>query len=304
MSRTAVINNKFIPSDFLPIGFLGYLPYSAAPAGWLVCDGTVYNVADYPELAAKLGSTYGGDGVSTFAVPDDRGLFRRGLDLGKGYDSGRVLGSEQGDAFQGHKHNWGASGAGTASGQTLGDYSAGGSYAVPWQPYSGGMLQSQYWQLISDGGNGTPRAAAETRPKNRAYVPIIKAKNIYYDMTVQGGNAASLGGNPASYYTANSQAVKYTDFTGTFAASGYRKLPDGTVLQWGSVTTAGALCSVAFPVAFTVATYSIVLSPCINSATLWGASIGAASPSGFSFYPVAYNNTLGSLPYYWQAIGK
>jgi microcystin-dependent protein len=45
----------------------------------LLCDGTLYNVADYPELGALLGSLYGGDGIITFGVPNvtDRVLLGR-----------------------------------------------------------------------------------------------------------------------------------------------------------------------------------------------------------------------------------
>lgn len=37
---------------------------------WLVCDGTVYNTVDYQTLGAMLGSTFGGNGSTTFGVPD------------------------------------------------------------------------------------------------------------------------------------------------------------------------------------------------------------------------------------------
>ena len=43
------------------------------PEHFLACDGTVYNIAEYPELFAVIGNTYGGDGVSTFAVPNMSG---------------------------------------------------------------------------------------------------------------------------------------------------------------------------------------------------------------------------------------
>lgn len=43
------------------------------PEHFLECDGTVYNITDYPELFAAIGNTYGGDGVSTFAVPNMSG---------------------------------------------------------------------------------------------------------------------------------------------------------------------------------------------------------------------------------------
>lgn len=275
MSRTAVLNNKFIPSDFLPIGFLGYLPYSAVPAGWLICDGTVYNVADYPELAAKLGSTYGGDGVTTFAVPDDRGLFRRGLDLSKGYDSGRVLGSEQGDELKSHKHTFGPYAGILGTGASGYSFNSGSSY-------------------MDTGLTG----GSETRPKNRAYVPIIKAKNIYYDMTVQGGNAASLGGNPASYYAANSLAVKYTDFTGTFATNGYRRLPDGTILQWGVATIpSGSYTTVTFPITFSTEAY---VAFCISRSSICRASTYQLTVANVQLY----QDSGATLALNWQAIGK
>lgn len=55
-----------------------------APNHYLICDGTEYNIADYPHLAQHMvdsfGSVnhFGGDGTTTFAVPDLRGEFLRG----------------------------------------------------------------------------------------------------------------------------------------------------------------------------------------------------------------------------------
>lgn len=43
------------------------------PEHFLECDGTVYNIAEYPDLFAVIGNTYGGDGVTTFAVPNMSG---------------------------------------------------------------------------------------------------------------------------------------------------------------------------------------------------------------------------------------
>lgn len=292
------MNNKIIPSDFLPIGFLGYLPYAAVPAGWLVCDGTVYNIADYPELAAKIGNTYGGDGVTTFAMPDDRGLFRRGLDLSKGYDVGRVLGSYENDAFQGHYHSiyWyqGAS----AGGSTYDPTNFNGT------PVAYGAGSSHAGAPFSDGADGTPRTAAETRPKNRAYVPVIKAKNIYYDLSIQGGNAASLGGNPASYYAAASQVAKLTDFTGAFAANGYRKLPDGTILQWGSVAPAGGNAGVSFPIAFPVSCFIVTVGIGQNYGYRCVAQAYAWTTTGFNLAGVGNGDAYTSLTSNWFAVGK
>ncbi|EMM9997728.1 tail fiber protein [Morganella morganii] len=61
------------------------------PESFLANDGRSFSASIYPELA----KVYPG-----LKLPDDRGLFKRALDSGKGYDSGRTLGSVQGDAMR------------------------------------------------------------------------------------------------------------------------------------------------------------------------------------------------------------
>ena len=68
-----------------PVGtVISYITGENAPAGYLKCDGTVYNISEYKALADAIkdgfGSYnyYGGDGTTTFAVPDLRGEFLRG----------------------------------------------------------------------------------------------------------------------------------------------------------------------------------------------------------------------------------
>lgn len=43
------------------------------PAGWAFCDGSVLPISEYETLFMLIGTTYGGDGQSTFALPDLRG---------------------------------------------------------------------------------------------------------------------------------------------------------------------------------------------------------------------------------------
>lgn len=50
------------------------------PANYLWCDGSTYNVSDMPALGALFGPTFGGDGVTTFAVPELIGVFPIGYD--------------------------------------------------------------------------------------------------------------------------------------------------------------------------------------------------------------------------------
>lgn len=55
------------------VGEIRMLGFPRVPSGWFACDGTLKAIADYEVLYALIGTTYGGDGVSTFGVPDLRG---------------------------------------------------------------------------------------------------------------------------------------------------------------------------------------------------------------------------------------
>ncbi|MCA9547414.1 MAG: tail fiber protein [Myxococcales bacterium] len=44
-----------------------------APKSWLPCDGRLLRIVDYQALYSLLGTTYGGDGMNTFGLPDLRG---------------------------------------------------------------------------------------------------------------------------------------------------------------------------------------------------------------------------------------
>lgn len=77
---------------YLPMTDNGAVPTGAvvsflakkAPVGYLICDGTEYEIAKYPRLARfienqfEVVNFFGGDGETTFAVPDMRNLFLRG----------------------------------------------------------------------------------------------------------------------------------------------------------------------------------------------------------------------------------
>ena len=55
------------------LGEVWPLAFSMVPGGWLVCDGSRLPILQYTELFTLLGTTYGGDGVTHFGVPDLRG---------------------------------------------------------------------------------------------------------------------------------------------------------------------------------------------------------------------------------------
>ncbi len=68
-----------------------------APNGWQACDGSLLSIAEYEVLYTLLGTTYGGDGQNTFAVPDLRGRLPLHQGTGPGlstYVIGQQAGSE------------------------------------------------------------------------------------------------------------------------------------------------------------------------------------------------------------------
>jgi microcystin-dependent protein len=63
-----------------------------APAGWLLCQGQLLPISENETLFQLIGTTYGGDGQSTFALPDLRG--RIPVHAGSGFILGQSGGSE------------------------------------------------------------------------------------------------------------------------------------------------------------------------------------------------------------------
>lgn len=76
--------NEVSGIDDTPVGHIISHMGNTAPKHYLICDGSEYNIADYPYLVQHIidnfGSVnyFGGDGAATFAVPDLRGEFLRG----------------------------------------------------------------------------------------------------------------------------------------------------------------------------------------------------------------------------------
>jgi microcystin-dependent protein len=55
------------------LGQLVLLPFSWSPKGWMPCDGRTLPINQYQALFSLLGTTYGGDGQTTFALPNLKG---------------------------------------------------------------------------------------------------------------------------------------------------------------------------------------------------------------------------------------
>ena len=83
MSDSLSSVNK-VRTGYTPVGTIIAVMGNSAPAHYLACNGQVVNIATYPELAnyfeEQFGSKnkFGGDGTTTFGIPDLRGEFLRG----------------------------------------------------------------------------------------------------------------------------------------------------------------------------------------------------------------------------------
>lgn len=89
----------------------------------LPANGAARSRTAYADLYARVGNVYGsGDGSTTFNVTDLRGEFLRGLDLGRGVDPGRTIGSRQGHAVGPHRHPKFYSHLGTGAAGTNANY--------------------------------------------------------------------------------------------------------------------------------------------------------------------------------------
>ena len=72
-------------------------PCNFAPNGWVFCAGQILSISQNTALFSLLGTTYGGNGQTTFALPDFRGRVPVGVGQGPGlsnYTLGEVSGSE------------------------------------------------------------------------------------------------------------------------------------------------------------------------------------------------------------------
>jgi microcystin-dependent protein len=66
---------------------------SDLPQGWLPCDGRELPISQNSLLFATIGPAYGGNGRTTFALPDLRGRAVAGTDFGRNQHNGETSGS-------------------------------------------------------------------------------------------------------------------------------------------------------------------------------------------------------------------
>lgn len=80
------------------IGQIQAFGFNFAPRGWAFCDGQLLAISQNTALFSLLGTTFGGDGRTTFGLPDLRG--RSIVHVGQGPGLDRITWGEKGGSFQ------------------------------------------------------------------------------------------------------------------------------------------------------------------------------------------------------------
>lgn len=201
MSQGPVILSPFPQPQMIPVGVpIGaVIPYAGpidegdatqtpalrqvlAAQGWLVCDGSLVPISQFPVLAALLGDAYGNQENGQFRLPDYRGVFLRGVNgtreppndpdaahrsgsgpNGQG-NTGNQVGSIQTAQFQEHEHQY-------TAGTVKGHFQPGEGPGVV------ATLQATTTSVVckTRQASSTTCFGAETRPLNIYVYFLIKA---------------------------------------------------------------------------------------------------------------------------------
>lgn len=145
-----------------------------APAGWLMCDGQLLSIAEHDVLFALVGTTYGGNGMDTFALPDLRS--RIPIGSGPSRPIGSAPGQESVTLLQSHlpahtHHVTATSAAATATSPQGHVWAAAGN-----QPYAASANTSMSPAALTATGGSQPH---ENRPPFLALNFIICEYGIF-----------------------------------------------------------------------------------------------------------------------------
>lgn len=239
-------------------------------AGYVAADGQELDTSLYPDAFAGIqaGNVPTVAAATWISTPAERGKYVQSSSAGKmrvpdyngraagslgalflrgdGALSAATAGAIQSDAFQGHWHN------------LHGNASQGSNVGGADQVRGGSLLSAVAVQAaISDGVNGTPRTASETRPLNVTGCWVIK---LFGQVTNPGrADAAQLATAYADMVT-RIGTIEDAFNVKSLASNGYQKLPSGLIIQWATVAAANATAAqaVSFPLAFPNAALQVV----------------------------------------------
>ncbi|MGK7909048.1 MAG: phage tail protein [Synechococcus sp.] len=133
-----------------------------APQGWALCDGSLLSISSYDALFSLLGTIYGGDGRTTFGLPDLRGRVPVHYGSGPGLTN-RNIGSKGGaesitladNQIPAHTHAWEAS-TDSADQTTVSGYVLGSNASVDiFEQNLSNPIQMSDQAIAAHSGNGS-----------------------------------------------------------------------------------------------------------------------------------------------------
>jgi len=143
------------------LGEIRIFGFNFAPRGWAFCNGQIMSIAQNTALFSLLGTTYGGNGQTTFALPNLQS--RVPLHFGQGpglssYSLGEVLGTENVTLNQTqmpmHNHIVSAFGSDGTSGKVAGKFLSNSGTINLYNPTSDGTTMAP--QVIGNAGGNQP----------------------------------------------------------------------------------------------------------------------------------------------------
>lgn len=125
-----------------------------APAGWMFCEGQLLPISEFETIFNLIGTTYGGDGQNTFALPDLRG--RVPIHFGSGFTLAETGGVETVtltvSQIPAHNHIARASTVGQSD-SPAGNYWAASSGSFAYKAGASGTVTMNPAQMQSSGGS-------------------------------------------------------------------------------------------------------------------------------------------------------
>lgn len=311
------------------VGMTAYFPVADIPEGWIKYDEIATRVTQsaYPELYRKLVAQYG----SIAAVPKAEDRFVRNA------AGSLTVGTQQGDAIRNIKGSLEA---------LYGSYrytlytKAEGAFATDSDDGVNTTFKSsnddhsnRQKRVVFDASRSVP-VADEVRPKALVMVLCIKAKDSLDDVAYwvkAFGKVTNAGTLDAATLAADIQrkanrdevapkahthrAADITDFAQAVgnlfaaqkAASGYQKMADGIIFEWGSLQVPDdGFLPVVFPVAFPNACLNVQATVIFESAVTYSyilaAHAGKITKTG-CHVGISENGIAGSKTVHWVAIG-
>ena len=166
----------------VPTGSVFCMAVISIPSGYLECNGAAVSRSTYSALFAVIGTAYGnGNGSSTFNLPDLRGEFIRGVDRGRGVDSGRNIATSQGSQNSSHNHSANSTSTVTDPGHkhnlnfNMGSIiSSGGAFGLKDSGNADRMFTATTGISVSTSTSIGNQGGNESRPRNVAMMYIIK----------------------------------------------------------------------------------------------------------------------------------